>query len=308
MRAVLAVLFAFALATGALAADAVFPRGSAIGLVPPPGMGEAQRFGGFEDRANQSSILLVEFPAEAFDDIASGFTDQALAAKGVSVETREDFAIPGTTKAILATGTQQAPDGIVRKWVLLARGERVTALATVQVPEKAAVAYPDTAVRDALKTIAFRSADDQVKALPFSLNELSGFRVIRTPGGATALLTAGPKDVIDPSEQPYFVVSIGPGVPREDERPAFARRAMASVPGVRELRLERAEPLRISNQTGFEVIANAKDAKTGDDVKIIQWLRFGPNAYMRMVGVTRADAFAEAYPRMRAIRDGIEPR
>jgi hypothetical protein len=43
-------------------------------------------------------------------------------------------------------------------------------------------------------------------------------------------------------------------------------------------------------------------------VKVIQWMRFGTTGHMRMVGVTPLDSFPELYPRLRAIRDGVEPR
>jgi hypothetical protein len=38
----------------------------------------------------------------------------------------------------------------------------------------------------------------------------------------------------------------------------------------------------------------------------VQWLRFGASCTMRMLGIARRDAWAEAFPRMRALRDGVE--
>ena len=60
---------------------------------------------------------------------------------------------------------------------------------------------------------------------------------------------------------------------------------------------------------GFDqVIADAKDASTGTDVTTVQWLRFGPNAYMQMFAIARKAAWNDVFPRLRQIRDSIEPR
>ena len=41
---------------------------------------------------------------------------------------------------------------------------------------------------------------------------------------------------------------------------------------------------------------------------VVQWLRFGGGAYLQMIGIARADAWKDAYPRFRSVRDGIEAR
>lgn len=293
--------------TAGWAADVVFPRGSVVGLVPPAGMVESTTFSGFEDRANNASILIVDMPPEAYAQLEAGFSDAALAEKGVSVEQRGPFTLAGA-KGYLVTGTQTAGPFRVRKWILVAGTDVVTALVTVQVAETDAAKLPDADVRAALATLAFRSTQDQVAALPFTLTDLAGFRVIRTFGGSTVMLTDGPKNVIEGADQPYFVISVAGGAPREDERRQFALRALSTLSGLKDMRLERAEPMRINQIPGFEVMAQATDVKTGEAVKIIQWLRFGQTGHMRMVGISKVDAFPDLYPRFRAIRDGVDAR
>ncbi|MGU3494734.1 hypothetical protein ACLBXM_11885 [Xanthobacteraceae bacterium A53D] len=297
------------LATGqAQAAEAQFPRGSLVGLVPPEGMTEASTFPGFEDRAKSASILIVEMPPEAYEQVSGGFTDAALATKGIAVEHRDSLKIDGVKNAFV-TGTQSAGAIQVRKWILLAGSDKGTALITAQVPESNAAAFPDEVVRKTMETVAFRAPPtiaEQMKALPFNLTKLDGFRVVRVLGNTAAFLTEGEKNEFGPADQPLFVVSVAAGSVRDDERANFAVRLVTTTPGFRDLKIERAEPLRINNMAGFEVMANAKDAKTGTDVKIIQWIRFGTNGYMRMMGIIKADTFADYYPKVRAIRDGVD--
>jgi hypothetical protein len=70
----------------------------------------------------------------------------------------------------------------------------------------------------------------------------------------------------------------------------------------------RSEPLRIANQQGHEVIVEAKDAKTGADVTAVQWLRFGSGTLLRILAISRKDAWDANYPRFRHLRDGIGPK
>ena len=289
------------------AAEVQFPRGSVIGLIPPDGMVESTQFSGFEDEKRKASILIVDLPPEAFPQIEEGFTDEALASKGIKVLSREPFDIKGA-KAFLVTGTQTAGPLTVRKWILLVGTDTLTSLVTVQAVDNSESQLTDQDVKDTLASLTFRSPQDQVAALPFALNDLAGFRVIRTLAGNTAILTDGPKNVIKGAEQPYMIITVAPGAPREDDRRQFAIRAMASLNGLRDIKLERAEPLRIGQVSGFEVMATAVDVKTGEPVKVVQWMRFGQTGHVRMVAITKADAFPDLYPRLRAIRDGVDGR
>ena len=40
----------------------------------------------------------------------------------------------------------------------------------------------------------------------------------------------------------------------------------------------------------------------------VQWLRFGTNAHLQIFAIAKRSAWNEVYPKLRAIRDGIEPR
>jgi hypothetical protein len=59
---------------------------------------------------------------------------------------------------------------------------------------------------------------------------------------------------------------------------------------------------------GYEIVADAKDASSGTEVGTVQWLRFGQNGYLQMFAIVRKTSWNEIFPRLRAIRDSIEPR
>ena len=49
----------------AQAADVVFPAGSRIGLVPPPGLSKSNAFQGFEDAEHNVAMIIAAVPREA---------------------------------------------------------------------------------------------------------------------------------------------------------------------------------------------------------------------------------------------------
>jgi hypothetical protein len=66
--------------------------------------------------------------------------------------------------------------------------------------------------------------------------------------------------------------------------------------------------LRIAGQPGHQIVAQARDPSGAADLTIVQWVRFLGGGYIHLVGLSRADAWPQAYPRFRAVRDGIDPR
>ena len=74
------------------------------------------------------------------------------------------------------------------------------------------------------------------------------------------------------------------------------------------LRVTSSESLRIVGQPGHQIMAQARDGAGMTDLTVVQWLRFGGDAYLQVVGISRVDAWQTAYPRFRTVRDSIEPR
>ena len=71
------------------------------------------------------------------------------------------------------------------------------------------------------------------------------------------------------------------------------------------MQLQDAGQLRIASQPGYQTLAKAKDAGTGTDVMVVQWLRFGSGGFLRIIGIARTEAWLEMFGRLRAVRDGI---
>ncbi len=293
------------------AGNPVFPTGLRIGLAPPEGFVVSKTFPGFESAEHRATIVLAELPGVAFETLEHEINAELQKNPDLASQ-REELKFGAEGSGFIVTGRQETSAGPFLKWTAVAKFDLLTAVATVLVPEQAKDAITASAIREALATMTVRarvSTDEQLAALPFELTDLAGFRLVRVQPGSAAMLTEGPADQIESVRQPLLLISAAQGqMPQPDDRDTFARRLFGSIPGLTNQRIMRSEGLRMGNHFGHELLVDAKDAKTGVDVTAVQWLRFGGGGLIRFIAVTRKDAWASLYPRLRTVRDGIEPR
>jgi hypothetical protein len=308
--ALLLLLAATAAAAPARAGEAIFPVGSRVGLVPPPGFAASKRLPGFESTDAQSSIVLMAMPLQAFPQIESTMTPEAIKGQ-LREDTREVLPLPNG-KGLLIAGGEEENGQKFRKWMFLGLLPEGTVVAAVRVPEEDRKTYSDDVVRASLLTLAVRPmvpVSEVLELLPFKLNELSGMRPVRAIPANGVFLTEGPNDSPQPSEQPVFVVSIGQGGPdQQSDRANFARNMLSGLTDFKDVHVVSGDMLRLGNVPTHELQVEAKDVQTNTPMKIVQWVRFAPGGYIRMVGVAPADRWRAEFPRFRAVRDGIAIR
>jgi hypothetical protein len=304
-RLSLALLAFVFFASAAFAAEPIFPPGSRIGLVPPPGMAPSVAFQGFEDRQHGVLLLVTELSAQSYEKIAHDFSPEGM--QGMEEISRETIAL-ASGEALLVVARQSENGVAMRKWALLSRTGDMTAIVMATLPEAARDAYPDAALRAALASIVIRAKltpDEMLAVLPYALGDLGGFRLLRTAPDGTAVMTLGPNDTTLPAEQPYFMVAPrAVEAPQPAERERFAQRMMAGFLNRPSVRVINSEQMRIGGVPGHQIVAAGKDERTGDELVMVQWLRFGPGV-VQMFGIARRDQWDEVLPRMRAVRDGF---
>ena len=311
LHALFAALAAVSFAAPAYAADPVFPVNSRIGLVAPAGFKPSEKFPGFENPEASAAILLVELPDAAYADVEKGFTDEALKQRGMTVQLREPLTFKDG-KGFFVAGPQASNGANRYESVMIANMAGVTSIVSVQMIEASHATITDAALRDMFKTVTVRPTvpeSERLAVLPYKIGDLAKFRLVRSGREGVAILTDGPKDEVTGVEQPFLLIGIAPGAaPKAEERDAFAKRVFSTAPGIKDIKITRAEPLRIGQGQGYEIVADAKDAGSGTDVTTVQWLRFGQNGYLQMFAIVRKTAWNDVFPRLRQIRDSIEPK
>jgi hypothetical protein len=309
ISAVALLITALCLALGpAVAADPVFPPGMRVGLTPLVGLVRAKNFVGFETEDQSVKVLVTELPAEAYGEVMSAFKANPAGSGGIKPESIE-------TSAGLAYYTvESAKDGAgnVRRYSMILPGGTFSGYVAVQVPENAGKIYTDDAVRQMFASAAIRKevpVDEQLGLLPFKVTDLSDFKTIRTlaPGGAVILADGDETKGFELA--PFMVIGLIGSTPAQPEdRGRFAQQAATTIPGVRDARITVSDPMRIDGTPGYETRVDGTSGKDNTPVTVVQWLKFGGASTLRIIGSAPRDAWPKAFPRFRAVRDGIQPR
>lgn len=292
----------------AFAADPVFPPGVRVGMTPLVGLAGAKTFVGFETEDHGVKVLVAELPAEAYGEVTSAFKANPAGTNGIKPESIE------TAAGVAYYTAENAKDGAnnVRRYSMILPGGTFSGYVAVQVPENASKIYTDEAVRQMFASAVIRKqvpVEEQLGLMPFKIGELGDFKNVRTLAPGAAIILADGDEAKGFEAAPFMVIGlIGAAPTQPGDRDRFAQEAAASIPGVRDARITMSEPIRIDGLPGYETRINATSGKDNTAVTVVQWLRFGgPNA-LRIIGSAPRDQWEKAFPRFRAVRDGIQQR
>ena len=209
---------------------------------------------------------------------------------------------------------ETAKDGAttVRRYSMIFSGGTFSGYVAVQIPENATKIYSDDAVRQMFASAVTRKevpVEEQLGLMPFNVTELSSFKNIRTLAPGAALVLADGDEAAGFEPAPFMVIGVlGVTPPQPDDRGRFAQQSATTIPGVRDARITMSEPIRIDGMPGYETRIDATSGKGNTSVTVVQWLRFGGPHMLRIIGSAPRDQWSAAFPRFRAVRDGIQPR
>jgi len=308
IRLIFAVALLVAGCSSALAADPVFPPGVRVGMTPLVGLSPAKSFVGFETEDQSVKVLVAELPAEAYGEVVSAFKANPAGAGGVKPESIE------TSAGMAYYTAENARDGAtsVRRYSMILSGGTFSGYVAVQVPENASKIYTEEAIRQMFASAAIRKevpVDEQLGLMPFKVSELSDFKNVRTLAIGAAIILADGDEKTGFEAAPFMVIGIVGGAPAQPEdRGRFAQQAATAIPGVRDARITMSEPIRIDGMPGYETRIDATSGMDNTAVTVVQWLRFGNSNALRIIGSSPRDQWSSAFPRFRAVRDGIQPR
>jgi hypothetical protein len=307
-RLTLAIILFGASLNAAFAADPIFPPGVRVGLTPLVGLVRAKTFVGFETEDQGVKVLVAELPADAYGEVMTAFKANPAVSGGIkpeSIETPAGIAYYTAETAKLGANT-------VRRYSMILPGGTFSGYVAVQVPENASKIYTDEAVRQMFASAVIRKevpVEEQLGLMPFKISELSAFKNIRTLAPGAAIVLADGDEAAGFEAAPFMVIGMVGSVPAQPEdRGRFAQQAATTIPGVREARITMSEPQRIDGTAGYETRIEAISGKDNTPVTVVQWLRFGGSSALRILGSAPRDEWSKAFPRFRAVRDGIQPR
>jgi len=293
---------------GASAADPVFPPGARIGMTPLVGLMPAKAFTGFETEDQTVKVLIAELPQAAYGEVMNAFKSNPALANAPKPESLETAA--GTAYYTVENAKNAA--GTIRHYAMILSGGTFSGYVDVQVPENATRIYSDDAVRQMFATAVIRKdvpVAEQLSLMPFKVGELGDFKNVRALGATGALLLADGEETTGFEAAPFMVIGLMAASPTQtDDRARFAEQAARAIPGMHSGRITMSEPVRIDGMAGYETRIDATSGRDDTPVTLVQWLRFGNGGSLRIIGSAPRDQWEKAFPRFRAVRDGIAPR
>ena len=306
---VLALIALAAAGSPAIAADAVFPSGARVGLVPAEGLAVAKEFLGFESEDQKIKVGVAEIPGQAFEAVETALKEGKSTGPGSKP-------VPFDTaagKGYITSDTGKDGAVTIRLYsLIISGGDKFSGYVLAQVRDDAAKPLTDEVIRKMLASAALRPevpVAEQLGLLPFKLSELSDFKTVRTLAPRSSILLTDGNEDTTLDGAPYMVIGLaGPGPEKSDDRGRFAQQVATTIPGLRNARITSNEPMRIDSTPGYETRIDAVTGKNDTPVTVVQWLRFGSGSSLRIIASATREEWPKAFPRFRAVRDGIEPR
>lgn len=304
-----AALSVLSVSFAANAADVVYPPGVRVGVVPSDGLTVAKEFLGFETDDKNVKFGMAELPPEAFTTVETAFKEGKAIANGAKVEPFKTSA----GDAFITVESRKEGEATFKTYSLIAKGETFTGYVIAQIRDGAPKALAEADVRKVLATTTMRSeipVDEQLSLLPFKVGELSGFKTVKMLAMRQSVLLTDGTEETTLDGAPYMIIGTIQAAPAtQDDRGRFSEQVARAIPGLKNARVTTNEPMRIDGTQGYETRIEAVTGKNDTPVNIVQWIRFGGSgSSMRIIASATKDDWTKAFPRFRAVRDGIGPK
>jgi hypothetical protein len=268
--------------------------GTSVHLNPPPGFVKSERFPGFQNETNFSSIMVTEM-AGSFAELIKGFSDaEKMQAQGMVLLEKSSVIVDGQ-KAMLFHLEQSAHGTQFKKWALVVdrSGSTTFILATYL---RAESANQEQLLKKAVLSTTFGKKTDPMDALSFSVNLEAPFEIAKVMGNNLLISPNGQFPVKD-DNIPIMVVGISVAEDLNIEnRKKFAERRIQKTPTVKNITIQQSTPTTIGLLTGYSTIAEGKSENTAKPMTIYQVLLYDSSGYCLIQGVTPSAKKEEYLP------------
>lgn len=257
--------------------------GTKVSLIPPKGFIKASNFLGFQQSESGSTIMILDIPGP-FSETSKGLTKEGLLSKGIETKEIQKMTL-NKLPAILAIGEQNAYGNVYTKYVIAFGTDKETILINGACPKnleeigKLIKASILTAVYDADKKInPFETVDFELDVSKSKLRfakSMSNSLIFTADG---ELPTKSIDKITLIATKSFTEIDI-------QDKKLFALNRLRQMPIELE-KIEATTEITIDGVSGYEMIASAKDKKTGDSEKIYQVILFSDKLYYLLFGST----------------------
>lgn len=297
-----------ALAAGGARAEVRQAPASRVALDLPAGYAPSRYFTGFINESAGISLVIVELPRAAYEQLAAGLTTDALAAKGIAQA--QPARLDRADHYLFIRGVQASAQGPVAKFIIAFHGHGMSALITANVQEDA-LERGAAKAEDVERILA--SASIAPNAAPaqdiFQLGYLGPFKLAGSILGNTRAFTLDGRMEASAQAGQRAMLIVAPSLDRRSvpDGAAAAETLLNSLPGLERIAIAQRNETSIAGMRAIEVVGAAVD-KGGREVALWQVLVL-PEAggYYRLVGQMPASERETLLPELRKIAASFKP-
>ncbi len=285
------------------AGERVRAKGTTVRIEPPEGFVAAERFTGFQREDAQSSIQVYVVPGPR-SEMAKGMTREGLASRGMTL-------IAATTQTVnaqdaLVLHVEQDANGVAHeKWLVVAGDETVTVMLVGTTP-KSADAKLRAAVRAALLGATWDAGapTDLYEGLPFRLTPAGTITDVQRMGG-NVLLTEPGRPKTGAEGHPLYLAGMSHSPVAVGDLAEYSKSRAARTETVNAVENLRGRETKVAGLDAYEIVADAKDAKSAASLLLYQVLVPDGKGYWLVQGLVAAERSAEWLPLFRKITESI---
>ena len=268
--------------------------GTSVNLDPPPGFVKSERFSGFMNETNGSSIMVTEFPGP-YAEVTKGFSDvQKMQARGMNILEKSSITVGGKP-AMLFHVAQSAYGAQFKKWLLVVdQSGSTTLIAATYLSSESGT--QEQLLKKVVLSATFGKKTDPMEALSFSVSPQAPFEIAKVMGQNVFITPNGQFPAKDESIPMMIVgLSFTDGAVVGDQK-EFAERRIKQVPTIKNIAIQESVPTTIGLLTGYSTLAEGKSDTTSKPMTVYQVLLFDSSGYCIIQGITPSAKKEEYLP------------
>ncbi len=284
---------------------------SRIALQLPKTFKPSDRFSGFIDDNSSASVVIIELPSEAYEQVKRlGDNPDALASQGVT-DIHQESLSNRKGEHVYLRGLQRTPLVDYAKFILIFRENGTVAMITANVPEAAlkSRAITEQQIEAVLASARVR---EKAKAGPvlFELGYLGDFEEDVALLGSTKGYRLKGEGAGEESERlrPFFLVAPSLHKLPVDAVEDTARKAFGSIEQFRGVEIGDLRKVQVAGMEAVEITGEAEDAQTGEAAGLYQLLIPAKGGgYFRLVGISPKGDMERYLPEFRKMAESFQP-
>jgi hypothetical protein len=289
--------------SGQAAAGPVRVPGTSVSLQPPAGFAPSASYPGFQNPEKQSTILVTQMPAPVAE-IRKAMTRDLLATRGITLLSSSEEKVGGRD-ALLLHVAQSAGGVDYLKWILVWGDPRETVMVTGTFP-KSAGEEVGAAIRTALLTAAPTAAEPSgpFEGLLFRIEPAGKLRIANRVSNMLVLTEGGRQGTLGPGE-PVYVIGSSLGAGGIGDLKVFSEARARKTEQITDLANVTGREITIGGLEAWEILADAKDLKSGAPVRLYQVIAPDGGGYFIAQGIVGADRAVEMLPEFRRVTESF---